>query len=115
MSRNRWHALREMVERWSQTAAQVERGYSFTFDDYLNDLDLRRQIDEHFRAIEDVRDVTIPSSITDALALADERFRRATVASEANVWGAENERDSGWSAAREWYYYRMPERLPEEW
>ncbi len=115
MSRNKWHALREMVERWTQTTAQVERGYSLTFDDYLNDLDLRRLIDERVRAIEDARDETIPSSITVALALADERFRRATIAAEANVWGVENERESGWNAQREWYYYRTPERLPEAW
>lgn len=114
MSRNRWHALREMVERWTETVSQVERGYTLTFDDYLNDLDLRRLIDERLQAIDDARNGTVPKSIAEALAAADERFRCATVASDENVWGVENERVSGWSAAREWYYYRKPERLPEE-
>ncbi len=118
MSDTRWHALRTMVEQWAQTAAQVERGYTLTFDDYLNDLDLRRLIDEHLRAGGDSRDDTLqkalphtpPHSLSVALAAADERFRRATIASAENVWGAENERVEGWNAEREWYYYRKPER-----
>ena len=113
MSHNRWRALREMVEQWTETVSQVERGYSLTFDDYLNDVDLRRLIDERLQAVTDSHDGTIPHSVTSALAAADERFRRATVASEANVWGAENARESGWSAEREWYYYRKPEGLAD--
>lgn len=114
MIHTRWHALREMVEQWTDTVSQVERGYSLTFDDYLNDLDLRRLIDESLQTVDDARKGRVPKSITDALATADERFRCATVASDVNVWGAENERDSGWSAEREWYYYRRPEGLAEE-
>ncbi|MEO7361382.1 MAG: hypothetical protein ABI120_13705 [Gemmatimonadaceae bacterium] len=115
MSGTKWHALREMVVRWARTAAQVERGYALTFDDYLNDLDLRRLIDERIREIGVARDDALPASLRIALAAADDQFRRATIASEENVWGAENESDAGWTAEREWYYYRTPKRSGDSW
>lgn len=110
MSRKRWDVLRGMVDRWSEFSSQAESGYALTFDDYLNDLDLRRLIDEHLREIEAEHGVVVPKSITIALGSADQQFRRATTLSAENVWGVENERENGWSAEREWYYYRRLKR-----
>ena len=129
MSASKWQPLRTMVEQWAQIAAHVERGYSLTFDDYLNDVDLRRLIDERIRALGESRSgampkssneailkspsLAIPKSLGVALAAADDVFREATTLSADNVWGADNERDEGWNAEREWYYYRWPRSLPE--
>ena len=52
---------------------------------------------------------------TVALVSADEPFRRATIASDANVRGVANDRESRWSVERECYYYRTPKTLPERW
>lgn len=113
MSASSRQPLRELVERWEQIASHVERGYALTFDDYLNDLDLRRLIDERIRAIGDWRSSAIPKSLSVALASADDLFRQATTASAENVWGADNERDEGWNAERQWYYYRWPKSTPK--
>ena len=115
MSRDHWHALREMVEQWAHVASQVDHGYPLTFDDYLNDLDLRWLIDERVQQVEEAPGAAMPESIAVSLVAADERFRSATTNSEANVWGSANERENGWSAERQWYYYRLPKVLPDQW
>ncbi|MEP6781793.1 MAG: hypothetical protein ABJC26_17970 [Gemmatimonadaceae bacterium] len=107
-------SLREMVVRWTQIVADVERGYTLTFDDYLNDLDLRRQIDARLWELE-LGEIKVDAGLREALGKVDERFRNVTIVSEQNVWGEENARDEGWDAESEWYYYRMPVRLPTEW
>ncbi|MEP6762815.1 MAG: hypothetical protein ABJB66_00825 [Gemmatimonadaceae bacterium] len=107
-------ALREMVKRWTQIVADVGRGYALTFDDYLNDLDLRRQIDQRLWELE-LGETNVDEGIREVLADVDETFREVTVAMEENVWGDENARDEGWSAEREWFYYRMPIERPKGW
>ena len=115
MSRTNRHALRELVVQWSHIAETVDRGYSLTFDDYLNDLDLRRLIAERLRELADARDGVLPQSLVVALADADIQFREATTTSDHNVWGLENERAEGWTVEREWWYYRLPKRVPQSW
>lgn len=107
-------SLREMVEKWSHIVEAVERGYALTFDDYLNDLDLRRNIDERLWELE-LGEVRVDAVQRETLASADEKFRNATVASESNVWGEENAREEEWSAEEEWYYYRLPVTWPKGW
>lgn len=110
MNADRWQELRERIERWAKVAAQVERGYSLTFDDYLNDLDGRRLIDERVADVRGTLHGAVPEAIITALNKADEQFRQATVATNENVWGAENAAENNWRPDREWYYYRVPKR-----
>lgn len=105
--------LRDLVERWAQVASQVENGYVLSFDDYLNDMDLRRIVDEHLRAFTDSDSIVIPESTRDMLASADTQFREATDEIATNVWGEATALDDGWSADREWYYYRIPKSRPD--
>ena len=108
-------ALRELVERWLAIATEVEYGYQLTFDDYLNDLDVRRLISEALQQIDSEHSGFGPGPIALVLQQADELFLRSTIPTETNVWGAANELENGWNPEAQWYYYRLPEQLPEDW
>jgi hypothetical protein len=86
------------LAQWARTVEDVERGYPLTFDDYLNDLDLRRTLDE----VELTREQMV------TLAAADTRFQNASYPAGACVWGEENAAAEGWTAEAQWYYWRLP-------
>lgn len=92
------HDLADSLERWSRTVAEVEQGYALTFDDYLNDLDLRHAL----------RDIVVGHPLHEALAVIDARFLQATFPSGSCVWGEENAEAEAWDRDREWYYWRLP-------
>ena len=87
----------ELLERWEKTVRQVEEGWSMPWEDYVNDMDGRRLLDE-------MVNLTPPE-----LATLDLRFRAATVAGEC-LWGEEVAQAEGWDAEKNWYYYRHPQR-----
>ena len=89
--------LDELLAEWSRTVTEVERGYNFTYDDYLNDVDVRhrlRLIAENDDAWSDLHEL-------------DSRFLEATVPSGECIWGDENAHLEGWQAERHWYYWRL--------
>ncbi len=86
------------LARWARTVGEIERGYRFTFDDYLNDLDLRRSLDEQ----------SLTGEQSARLHHLDARFRRATHETGHCLWGEENAMTEGWSSETEWYYWRLP-------
>ena len=90
----------EWLAEWSRTVTEVERGYELTFDDYLNDLDMRHRL----RVISEADDQWL-----DLLEL-DTRFRDATFPSGRCVWGGENAETEGWTEAQDWYYWRLPKK-----
>ncbi|MCA2984201.1 hypothetical protein [Gemmatimonas sp.] len=94
------HERDEWLAQWSRTVTEVERGYELTFDDYLNDLDMRhklRVIGEH------------DDQWADLLEL-DTRFRNATFPSGRCVWGEENAQAEGWDREKHWYYWLLPKK-----
>lgn len=86
------------LERWARIVEEVERGYALTYDDFLNDLDLRHALSGLPR--HDARRTQLSSL--------DERFRAHTFPSGACAWGDENAAAEGWDREREWYYWRLP-------
>ena len=101
--------LATLVERWAQVALDVAQGYTLTFDDYLNDVDLRHRIAKRLRTS------AVDGIVGAALREADDHFRAATLESADCVWGAESARDESWSPSREWYYYRLPLKHASDW
>src|SRR5262245_9236159 len=78
--------LPALVERWGQVVEELEHGYSLTFDDYLNDVDLRQLIARALRRVPPaVRDQF--GELRDSLQALDARFLTATVQTEHCVWG----------------------------
>lgn len=103
-----------LVARWGQVVEEIERGYSLTFDDYLNDVDLRHLIARSIR--------NVPSGLREELAplraeltALDTRFVAVTEPSAGCIWGDANAEDEGWSADGEWWYFRQPMDRPEDW
>lgn len=90
--------LDRRLDRWAHVVAEIESGYSLTFDDYLNDLDLRHGL----RALpaDDARQA--------ALRELDARFKAHTYPSGSCVWGDDNAEAEGWDRERDWYYWRLP-------
>ena len=76
----------------------MEHGYALTYEDYLNDLDIRRAL----------TGAPLPHPTQDRLATLDARFQEATFPSGTCVWGVDNEQAEGWDRATHWYYWRLP-------
>ncbi|HEY0929431.1 MAG TPA: hypothetical protein VGE27_05885 [Gemmatimonas sp.] len=91
-------AMDVRLAQWARTVEDVERGYPLTFDDYLNDLDLRRTLDE----------VELSTEQLATLTAIDERFRGASYPAGSCVWGEENAAAEGWLPDVQWYYWRLP-------
>ena len=103
-----------LVERWTHVVEEVERGYSLTFDDFLNDVDLRHLIAHALRGVPPaVRDQF--SGLRHSLRELDDRFIAATRPTKHCVWGDSIAEDEGWSADGEWWYYREPRDTPQDW
>lgn len=91
-------AIDTRLTQWGRTVEDIERGYPLTFDDYLNDLDLRRTLDE----------VELTAEQAGQLSALDDRFRQASYPAGRCVWGDENAQAEGWTAESQWYYWRLP-------
>ncbi len=109
MSEHQRVSLDTLVAKWAKVAAEVERGYTLTIDDYLNDVDLRHRIASRLRT------ASANTQVAESLALADERFRAATIVTDICVWGRANAIDEAWNPEREWYYFRLPKQRLEDW
>jgi hypothetical protein len=102
-------SLSAQAAAWARIVAQTEAGYAFSLDDWLNDMDLRRRIEDELQALpqsEQKRNAAAREGITEC----DKRFRRATVAAGVCVWGSKVAAREGWRADRQWWYFRRPRR-----
>ncbi len=88
----------QLLKQWARTVDEVEHGYALTYEDYLNDLDVRRSLDVD----------ALPQTARECLAAIDARFQDATFPSGECVWGVENEEAEGWDRVTHWYYWRLP-------
>ncbi len=86
-----------LLDQWARTVDDVEHGYALTYDDYLNDLDLRRSL----------ADVALSPEEAERLAALDARFAETTYPSGECVWGVDNEEEQ-WDRVTHWYYWRLP-------
>jgi len=101
--------LEGLIARWEATADDIEAGRTGDLDEYLNDLDLRRLIDEVLTALPDTR-----GPLLRRLRAADGRVREATVPVEECLWGAAAAARHGWNRRRQWWYHAVPRRLSED-
>lgn len=91
-----------LLETWERTVEQIEVGYPFTLDDYLNDLDIR---DLLAGAIEMVSGAAAARA---RLTAADTRLRALLVPTEECLWGEGVAEDEGWSRNTHWWYFGRP-------
>lgn len=88
-----------IVESWEKTVRETEAGWKLTWEDFVNDVDARRIIDEVVKKF--------PSATPQNLLMLDLRFRAATNLGPC-LWGDDVAADEGWDSVQNWYYYRHP-------
>lgn len=98
-----------LLERWRTTVDSVAAGYQLSLDDYLNDMDVRDALSTALQVTDD----DDREQARQRLAPLDERFHAVTVASRC-LWGDDVEEDDALDPARDWWYYRRPMQLNEE-
>ncbi len=96
--------LSGLVESWEKVVKSVERGYSLTLDDYLNDLDARQLLEE---ALE-VAPLAEQQTFEERIRQADDQMRGLTTRSSICLWGDELAEEEGWTAKKNWWYYACP-------
>ena len=94
--------LEGLLEAWERTVEQIEVGYPFTLDDYLNDLDTR---DLLAGAMEKA---PAADAARARLAAADIRLRALLVPTDECLWGEGVAEDEGWSRNTHWWYFGRP-------
>ncbi|HEU4830294.1 MAG TPA: hypothetical protein VFT04_13965 [Gemmatimonadales bacterium] len=98
--------LEGLLEAWDRLVGEVDRGYRFTLDDYLNDLDVRELL---AGAIERAGEPDAERARA-RLEAADERLRHLVVPTGECLWGAAVAEDEGWSPEMHWWYFSRPRR-----
>ena len=88
-----------LLKDWSETVKQVESGWTLTWEDYVNEIDGRRILDEVVKRV--------PQAAAPQLLQLDLRFRASTTLGVC-IWGEDIAKDEGWDSFQHWYYYRHP-------
>ena len=93
--------LPALLAQWARTADRVERGEAIATE-YPGDVAVRHEIALRLRS----RPST--TETREMLAELDDTFRQGTDPVTDCVAGAARAAQEGWSAAREWYFWRFP-------
>jgi hypothetical protein len=93
-----------LLDRWTKIVAAVEEGHSLYFDEYLNDMDARKIIDELGTVASDGEWAAVEA----VLPSLDARFLSATRPVDTCIWGERNVAKYGHRPDRDWWYYRVP-------
>lgn len=100
-----------LVARWEQAAREAERDpYPFGVEDWLDELDVRQTLHELHGEL--------PGAIAGAdaarLAEADARVIACTALQSDCLWGASLAARMRWQPAIEWWYWRRPRAVNED-
>ena len=98
-----------LLQRWTKIVASVESGYRLLFDEYLNDMDSRKIIDE----LATYASESEWDDVEAALPSLDNRFFAATRPTSACIWGEHVAIQRGYRPDRDWRYYRVPSDLSQ--
>ena len=100
-----------MVARWEQAARDAEHErYPFGIEDWLNELDGRQLVRDLLVAVPDALGAALRARLDDA----DARVEAATEVAGACLWGDALAGRMGWRPASEWWYWRRPRAVDED-
>ena len=103
--------LEGFVTRWEQAGREAERErYPFGIEDWLNELDGRQIVHELARSVPAAMGRPLAARLEEA----DSRVRAATQASPECLWGKALAKRLGWKPANEWWYWRRPHAVNED-
>jgi hypothetical protein len=108
--------LEYLMHDWQRTVGDVVGGFTGLFDEYLNDMDGRRIIDELLPLADDTERRMVASS----LPALDDGFLNATLPTSSCIWGEDVAEKHNYIPGRDWWYYRVPSNLgrvedPDAW
>jgi hypothetical protein len=92
--------LPALIAHWARVVDYVDRE-AMTADEFRADVDVRHQIAVRMRK------QSFTPETREMLADLDGQFRAATLASEECIHGADVAAREGWTAVREWYFWRV--------
>ena len=100
--------LEYLVSSWESTVRDVTRGRyeEFDEDEYLNDVDARAIL---AGVSESVPEECV-APFRGRIETSDAAFLRASVPTQACIWGDPNAEARGWTRDRDWWYFRRPIR-----
>ena len=96
--------LEGLVRRWEYVVASVVAGKVQYGDDYLNDMDGRRILEEALA----VAPADERSQWAARVQAADDKIRPHLIPSDECIWGDDIARKEGYSRERDWWYYHSP-------
>ena len=101
---------------WQRTVGDVVEGFTGLFDEYLNDMDRRRIIDELLPLADDTERRMVAAS----LPALDDDFFKATLLTSSCIWGEDVAEKHEYHPGHDWWYYRIPSNLgrvedPDAW
>lgn len=96
--------LCELIDQWVEFTGDLDKGYSFDLDNWLNDVDVRELILEALPMFsrEEMGEHALK------LDQADATFRAATRDFKKCVWGKGTARKERWTPEKNWWYFRTP-------
>lgn len=100
--------LEGLVLRWEHVVESVAQGKGIVFerDEYLNDMDGRRILEEALQ-VASTEDSSLWAARVQA---ADEKIRPHLIPSDECIWGDDNARKCGYSREHDWWYYHEPRK-----
>lgn len=93
-----------LIEEWERVVGQIETGYPFGLDDYLNDMDGRELIAALMSAVSRA----LNPAQKRRLEAADRRAKDALTPIGRCLWGPRLAAANGWDAERNWWYFSRP-------
>jgi hypothetical protein len=100
-----------LVANWQDTTDSRLEQEEYTLDEYLNDLDARRVIDELELLLGQPSFQQLDAIVTPI----DERFLERTYRIAECLWGKRAEKKNGYNPSTHWYYYRLPLGRSTRW
>lgn len=91
---------------WQRFVTNFAHSEDYIYE-WLNDLDTRRLIDEHFGKLSAKK----RTKIEDKLKPLDEEFIAKTFEIKECVWGSKVEKEHEYNRQKHWYYYRMNQKV----
>jgi hypothetical protein len=100
-----------LVGRWEQAARDAEHErYPFGIEDWLNELDVRQLLRDLLKAVP----AALGPALTARLAEADTRVQAATEVAGTCLWGEALAGRMGWRPSSEWWYWRRPRSVDQD-
>lgn len=117
--------LETAVSKWQLTVNWLEKGWKDFFEDYLNDVSYREDLQKSLEKAES--EGLLNQEIIDRVAEIDQQFKNATEASKLCIWDAEPKfiylnkeqitifKIDEYDPDKYWYYYRWQPDCPWPW